>query len=246
MTEFCKEDIFLVTGASSGIGKAIALMLNEQGASVIAIGRNQDRLNALKSEASDSSSIFCEVKELTENIEALPVYVKELKEKYGKLKGLVCAAGVDKMINLRTLKLDDLELIFDINYKVPMFLTKGFADKRNNIGKGASILFIASIGGVCPDKGQLIYSGSKGALIASAKSISKELSSLQIRCNCISPAYVETPMFLDHKDNIGVDLSKYNFGIGKPEDVANMAVYLLSDKARWITGQNYVMDGGVF
>ena len=245
MTEFCKEDIFLVTGASSGIGKAIALMLNEQGASVIAIGRNEERLNALKSEASDSSSIFCEVKELTENIESLPVYVKELKEKYGKLKGLVCAAGVDNPRALQIIEEQMSREVFDINYFAPVFLAKGFADKRNRT-QNAGIVFIASSAGVYPDKGQTIYAASKAALIASMKSISKELAPKGVRINSISPAYVETPMYFKNLENIGTNIEDYPLGIGKPEDVANMAVYLLSEKARWITGQNYVMDGGVF
>ena len=78
------------------------------------------------------------------------------------------------------------------------------------------------------------------------KSISKELAPKGVRVNSISPAYVETPMYFKNLENIGTNIEDYPLGIGEPEDVANMAVYLLSEKARWITGQNYVMDGGVF
>ena len=135
--------------------------------------------------------------------------------------------------------------VFDINYFVPVFLAKGFADKRNRT-QDASIVFIASSAGVYPDKGQTIYAASKAALIASMKSISKELSSKGVRVNSISPAYVETPMYYKNLENIGTNIEDYPLGIGKPLDIANMSAYLLSSEARWITGQNYIMDGGVF
>ena len=82
MIEFTKEDIFLVTGASSGIGKGVALLLNELGATVVGIGRNIERLNSLKTEAKNPENLYIEAKELTENIDSLPLFVKDLKEKY--------------------------------------------------------------------------------------------------------------------------------------------------------------------
>ena len=246
MIEFTKEDIFLVTGASSGIGKGVAQKLNELGASVIAVARSVEKLEETKQSSKYPENIYLEPKDLTDNIEDLPNFVKLLKEKYGKLRGLVCCAGVDKPISLRMLNYTESKKIFDVNYFAPLMLSKGFADKRNNIGNGATITMIASIAGVHPDKGQLIYSATKAALLASSKIISKELSQSNIRVNCISPAEVETPMYIEKNKMIGSDVNNYPLGIGQPEDIANMVCYLVSKEARWITGQNYVMDGGAF
>lgn len=244
MLDFTSDNIILVTGASSGIGREIALTLVRQGASVIANGRSLERLQETKQKSVKPQNMFIEPFDLLENIENIPNRIKELKEKYGKLRGLVCAAGVDEVQTIQMINIKSFENIFKINYLVPLFCAKGFADKRNNIGEGASIVFIASIAGVFPDTGQIVYGGSKAALIAASRSISKELSKRKIRCNCISPAWVDTPMFKRHDENIGANTDNYALGIGKPSDIANLTTYLLSDEARWITGQNYILDGG--
>ena len=241
---FSKEQIYIVTGASSGIGQAIALKLNERGASVVAIARSLEKLNATKVLSKYPDNFYIEQKDLVENIEDLPNYVCELKKKYGKFSGLACVAGIDIISPLQMLNIEDIKKTFSLNYEVPLFLSKGFADRRNNIGEGSSVVFITSIAGINPDKGQCVYGGSKAALIAATKAISKELSPRKIRCNCISPAWVETPMYHKQKELIGVNENDYALGIGQPVDVANLSAYLLSDDARWITGQNYVIDGG--
>jgi short-subunit dehydrogenase len=155
--KFLEEDLFLVTGASSGIGREIALKLNELGARVIATGRDTKRLMETQQLAKLQTKIYTEAYDLTENIEEIPNFIKTLKEKYGKFKGLICAAGVDITQTTQMINLKDMEKIFKINYQAPMFLAKAFCDKRNNIGESASLLFIASIAGVFPDKGQSCF-----------------------------------------------------------------------------------------
>ncbi len=245
MIKFNKEDIFLVTGASSGIGQSIAQKLNELGASIIAVARSVEKLEKTKNNSKFPQNVFIEPKDLTENIERLPDYVKNLKEKYGKLKGLICCAGVVNPKPLQFIEEKNSKDVFNINYFVPIFLAKGFADKRNRT-INSSIVFISSIAAVYPDRGQTIYAASKAALIASMKSISKELTPKGVRVNSISPAYVETPMYYKTEENIGTNIEDFPLGIGKPSDLANMTAFLLSDEARWITGQNYIMDGGAF
>jgi short-subunit dehydrogenase len=171
MIKFNTEDIFLVTGASSGIGEDIALRLNQLGASIIATGRNKERLGEVKQKAQSPDNMHLEVADLTENISGLPEWIKSLRAKYGKLRGLVCSAGVTQICPLKVIEEDLSKELFDINYFCPIFLTKGFADRRNNIGQGSSILFIASTAGIRGGKSQTIYSGSKAALIASARII---------------------------------------------------------------------------
>lgn len=244
MIRFDNSNTYLVTGASSGIGKEIALLLNKLGANVVATARNRTRLEELKEVCDYSNNMNIEVYDLVNELENLPSYITNLKEKYGKFSGLVCSAGIENIDITRTLELGAMENIFKINYFAPMLLTKCFVDKRNCIGEGTSIVYISSIAGINPERGQISYSGSKGALIASMKSISKELSLRKIRCNCISPAWINTPLLKKHNDIAKVNLDAYSLGIGEAFDVANLAIFLLSDKARWITGQNYVLDGG--
>ncbi len=245
MTQYSKEDIFIVTGASSGIGYSVAQKFNELGASVVAIARSVDKLTQMKNSSKYPENIFIESKDLGKNIDELPNFVKSLKEKYGKLKGLIYCAGLDYLKVMQILDVKTSKDVFDINFFAPVFMAKGFADRRNH-APNASIIFIASVAGVYPDKGQTIYGGSKAALIAAMKCISKELATKGVRVNSISPAYVETPMYLNNFENIGTNIDEYPLGIGKPADISNMAAFLASEDARWITGQNYIMDGGIF
>ena len=243
MISFNAEQRFIVTGASSGIGEGVALLLNELGASVIAVARNVERLSAMKAKAKRPENIFIEPKDLAEDIAGLPSYIKSLKDKYGKLQGMACCAGVGGIKPLRIVEKDSIQKVFDINYFVPVFMAKGFADKRINNGAGSAMVFIASAGGVHCDPGMTEYAGSKGALIASMQSIARELAPSYIRVNCVSPTLIQTPM----ADEIARTYAegKYPMGLGEVSDVANMVIYLLAEQSHWITAQNYIVDCGV-
>ena len=224
---FQGEDVFVVTGASSGIGAGVARRLNEDGASVVAIGRNLERLESVKGAAAVPSRFFVEQKELVEDVEGLPDYVRLLVKRHGRL---------------RTLDLAKMRQLFDINYYVPLFMAKGFADRRVNTGAGASFVAIGSIAANSPAKGVITYSGSKAALVASVRAIAKEFASSGVRFNTVSPSDVETPMTENIKEIMDQVRHFYPMGFGKPEDVAAVVSFLLSDEARWITGQNYIVD----
>ena len=242
MISFTPEQRFIVTGASSGIGEGVALLLNELGATVVAIARRGDKLNEMKTKAKNPENIFIEVKDLTEDIEGLPFYIKTLKEKYGKFQGMAYCAGLGGIHPLRTVDMEIMQKTFLINYFAPVFMAKGFADKRNNAGQRSSMVFIASGGGIHCDPGMTCYSGSKGALIATMQSIARELAPTGIRVNCVSPSLIETSMAGEIERQFAE--GKYPFGLGEVSDVANMIVYLLSEKAKWITAQNYIIDCG--
>lgn len=244
MISFTADQRFIVTGASSGIGEGVALLLNELGATVIGIGRNEERLAAMKAKARASERMFIEVKELAEDIAGLPGYVKMLKEKHGKFAGLAYCAGIT--LN-QPLQLKDyatsLEL-FNIDYFVPMFFAKALADRRLSVGAGTSMVFVSSAAAMVSARAMSDYSGAKAALCASVKSIARELAPHGIRANCILPSDIETPMTLADPEILAS--KHYPMGVGNVSDVANLVAFLLSDKARWITGQNYVVDCASF
>lgn len=248
MISFSSEQIFIVTGASSGIGEGIALLLNQLGATVIAMGRNIERLEALKAKAVNPNHILIEIKDLAENIEGLPEYVTELRKKYGKFSGMAYSAGVSALMPIQMFDYEYVRHIFEVNYYAPIMMTKGLLDRRNNIGKGSSFVFLSSIDALLSTKGQSLYAGSKAALSATIKGMSHEVATQGIRLNCLLPSMIKTPMTsaslidqLDIKDN---NNEAYPFGWGTVEDVASFAAFLLSNRAKYISGQNYVVDSG--
>lgn len=246
---FQKEQIYLVTGASSGIGEASAILLNEFGATVVGIGRNKERLKAMKDKCKYPENVFLEQKDLTQDIENLPNYVKNLKEKYGKFSGMAYCAGVSALCALKGMTYDYAKEIFDINYFAVLMMIKALADKRNNIGQGTSIVCVSSADALFGTKGQNVYAATKAALSTSIKAISKEITPLKMRINAVLPSMISTPMTENQNiknleyNQIIQELS-YPFGWGEASDVANMICFLLSDKAKFISGQNYIIDTG--
>lgn len=245
---FSAEQIVLVTGASSGIGKAIAVKCIEEGATVLACGRDAQKLAAAQKECSQPQRWISLAGDLLEDMQGLPGWMQKLAKEYGRIWGLVCSAGAAVMDTARTFDLTASRALFDLNFNVPVLLSKGMADRRVH-AKGGAILFMSSASAVFPEKGHLLYGATKAALACAAKSLSEETAPLGLRVNCLAPGIVDTPMEEAAEQFMGPayreqQLAGYPFGFGKPGDIAEMAAFLLSDKARWITGQNIVMAGG--
>lgn len=245
MPSFCAEHRFIVAGASSGIGRAIALRLNACGATVVALARSGKKLSSLQEEAQQPERLFTEQIDLTADIAALPTFVSSLKGRYGKFQGMAFCAGTGTVKPVRAVTLEEVRETFDINFFAPFMMAKAFADKRNHNGKGTSCVFISSVAAMRCDKGQSIYASSKAALAAAVKCIGRECAPAGMRFNCVSPAAIRTPLLeTNDPDVLAQQEALYPMGLGSVDDVAGLVTYLLSDEARWITTQNYVIDCG--
>lgn len=232
----------LVTGASSGIGRGVAIECAKKGARVFITGRNESRLQETLSlmQGEGHSLTICDITKT----ESLNDFVMGLPQ----LDGVVHCAGIGQRIPAKLLKEADVDIVMNINFKAPVLLqTQLLQSKR--IKKGASIVFIASIASWSPSIGNSIYSASKGAIISYANCLSLELASRNIRVNCISPAMVWTELIKDDgitEEQLKEDESKYPLRrYGTPEDIAHLSVYLLSDESSWMTGSNVKITGGV-
>ncbi|GKS77952.1 SDR family oxidoreductase [Acidovorax sp. SUPP950] len=237
----------LVTGATSGLGHATALACARMGAQVIGVGRDEQRLartlQALQSAAPAAGHLVVRA-DLTQSADR-----SELVEQIASepLNGIVHSAGISRLSPVRMITEQHLREVQSINVDAPMLLTQALL-KRNLIAPGGSMVFIASIAAHIGVPGVAAYSGTKAALIAMMRCLAMEVVKRGIRANCLSPALVETPL-LDATATLVGSMEKergnYPLGFGQPEDVANAAVFLLSQASRWITGTTLVMDGGL-
>ncbi len=232
----------LVTGASAGIGRAIAIICSQMGAKMIISGRDQSRLKETFSmlDGVDNQLICADLtnkSDLENLIQALP-----------KLDGVVNNAGIAKPLVLQLTEEQDVNDVMHINAMVPINLTRLILQSKK-LNKAASLVFISSINGNnCTYIGSSVYAASKSALTGFMKAIALELAPRGIRANCINPGMIETNLLLNGSigaEELEADRLKYPLKrYGKPEEVAYAAVYLLSDATTWITGSTVLIDGG--
>jgi len=231
----------LVTGASSGIGRQIAISVAEAGAAVIASGRDEARLSALLSELGHARHRVV-VADLSEDAS-----IKTLAEQAGKIDGVVHSAGISALAPVRLASRAHVQSQLDINYTGPLLLTQHLL-LRNAIAAGGAIVFVSSISAHIGVQGVAAYGASKAALEGMARVLAMEVAKRKIRVNCLAPGLVETPMLAAARSTTGggldETLAKYPLGVGQPEDVANAAIFFLSSASRWITGTTLVLDGG--
>lgn len=235
----------LVTGASSGIGKATAIEASKLGATVIITARDQQRLQETfdQLEGKDREHIQIIADLLDEE------QLNNLLAEVPAIDGLVLCAGKGLTLPMQFATRDKFDDIFNINFFAPFELLRSLY-KKKRIQKQASIVLLASLGGTqIFSGGNGIYGASKAALNTVMKFCAKEFAPRKVRVNSICPGMVDTPLI--HRGTISdeqllEDQKRYPLGrYGQPEDIAYAAIYLLSDASSWMTGQSMVLDGGV-
>lgn len=237
-----KGKTVLITGASSGIGRATAIVSSQMGADVVITARNQERLNqTLEQMADGNHQMITADMTKAEDIERIAT-------ESPSLNGVVHCAGVGDRTLLKMVREKDIERVMKTNFDAPVLFQR-FLLKKKKIESAASIVFIASRAPFAPASGNGIYAASKGALIAYSKVLGLELARQKIRVNSICPAMIWTELVQRDAEISGVDYSevekKYPLKrFGKPEDVANLVVYLLSDASEWMTGSSIDITGG--
>lgn len=232
----------LITGASSGIGKATAIECSKMGAKVIITGRNLERLNVTYDELDKGEHIVIQAD--LSNQKDLDYLINCIE----KIDGIVHSAGISGHLLFNFLKMEQLDEMMDINFKIPTLLTQQLL-KQKKVNKGGSIVFINSTSGIISSFiGGSIYSASKGALNGLIKGLALEFAPKKIRFNGVMAAMVETPI-MEKSDvtieQLNFDRQKYPLKrYGKPQEVAYAVIYLLSDASAWTTGTNILLDGG--
>lgn len=235
----------LVTGASSGLGRGIAIQCSKMGARVVINGRNEERLQEtlLQMEGESHVTVIADI--------ATQEGIDKVAHEVSELDGYVNSAGIPSLISLKNISRDYMENILSVNTIAPITLT-ALLIKKKKLKKKSSVVIIGSINGCCiGNVGSAPYSASKGALSGFIKASALELAGRGTRINAISPGLVPTSMLgMTEEMYTRAELEeqmalKYPMKrLGEVSDIANGAVYLLSDASSWVTGQNLVIDGG--
>lgn len=238
-----KGKTILITGASSGIGRATAIVCSKMGATMIITGRNQDRLNQTLAEMEGDGHQSFTADLATEDGRGL------LLSSIDKIDGVVHCAGISGHKVFQFLNEQEIKNMFEINFNTPLLLSRDFI-KKKKINKGGSIVFITSTSGIVSSYlGGSLYSSTKGALNGLIKGMALELAPKNIRVNSVMPSMVSTPIMNGGQltdDQFEEDMKRYPLKrYGYPEEVAYAIVYLLSDASAWTTGTNLLMDGGL-
>ena len=238
----------VVSGASSGMGRAISCELSRRNARIVALGRNRDRLDETLSllEGEGHQLLVLDLEAHSEIVPSL----RELVRQAGRIYGLCHSAGIVETRPLAASTAEGVKRMLNVNFVSGIELVRAISRKDVMEEKGGSILFISSVYGHVGVPAQVAYCGTKGGIAAAARAMAIELARRNIRVNVLSPGMVKTPMTekamsLLTEDQARAIREAHPLGIGSPEDVAKAAAFLLAPQNPWITGADLIIDGGL-
>lgn len=237
----------LVTGASSGLGRDVSVLLSMLGARVQIVARNEQRLKETISKMEgDNNHLYC--CDLA-NVASIEEMVKKVVGDNGKLDGIVHCAGIGTMKPLSSTKYDFMLDMMNTNLFSFIELVR-VATKKSNFNERGSIIAVSSAASIRGDKAKVAYCTSKGALDSAMQAMAAELGyHKKIRVNTVNPAWIKTEMYYDYVDAVGEQVIKeieerQFMGASEPREISNVIAFLLSDAASQITGQSIIVDGG--
>lgn len=233
--------IILVTGASSNIGRQIAVKCSEMGAKVIATARNEERLKETLGKMTGEGHHIVQ-SDLSE-AEQISALVAQLPE----LDGVIMCAAIFRTTPIRNNRRKYTEEMFQTNTFANIDLVQLLLKSRK-IKDGGSILFISSVAAYRPYAGNALYSATKGAINSFCQVLAIEQGNKKIRANCVSPGIIQNDKEIQDwavtQEELDKEEARFPLGFGHTEDIAYAAVYMMSDASKWVTGTNMIVDGG--
>ena len=235
----------LLTGATGGLGGAIALALHQQGATVALSGTRIEKLNDVAAELGANARVHilpCDLKDRS----AVAALIPQAEAAMGQLDILINNAGITRDNLFMRMRDEEWDDVISVNL-TSVFISCRAALRNMMRRRSGRIINISSISGVVGNPGQGNYAASKAGLVGMTKSLAREVASRGITANCIAPGFIETPMTgaLNDKQTEAIAAAIPAGVFGKPQDVAAAAVFLASDEARYITGETLHVNGGM-
>lgn len=245
-SNYFQDKKYLITGASSGIGRATAMLLSNYGASLVLTGRNVENLRGINEELGKRHLIL--PMDLSKE-DDLTYYFNQAIADGKKLDGIVHCAGIDITEPINLINIEKFDVMMHVHIFALLEMIRLFSKRKYHSSLGGSVVAVSSVAAVAPGKCQTIYAAAKAGMNAAVQAVAQEMVSKKIRVNTIMPSFTRTNMYERFVQNVGEDaaqkvVEQQLLGLAEPEEIANTILFLLSDASSVITGRAMYTDSG--